>query len=339
MDVLVVGGGAWGTTLASILAERGNRTRLWVREKDLASKINSRHVNETFLDGFRLPKELRAVTDLKRAVRGSPVVLMVVPSKHFRGVAREVGDALQGDQVLVHATKGIEVGTFKRMSEVLREETCALKIGLLSGPNLAREIMAGNPAGSLLASRYECVTRRVQPLFEGGRLRVYRGHDVVGAEVGGSFKNIIALAAGAADGMGLGDNAKSLLLTRGLLEMARFGTALGADPLTFSGLAGIGDLMATCASELSRNHQVGVRLARGEKVGDIVKSMHNVAEGVTTTKAVHRQAEALGLDLHVVQAVYSVLYEDNSTERALSQMMSGPVGDELAGLEETWDGS
>ena len=329
MDALVVGGGAWGTTLASLLARQGRTVRLWVREKETAAEINRRHVNDRFLPGFKLPVNLRAVTDLKRAIKGTPFVLMVVPSKHFRAVARSVGEAIEGDQILVHATKGIEVGSFKRMTQVLREETCALKIGVLSGPNLAREIMEGHPAGALLASRFDNVLDGIQPLFQGGTLRVYCGSDVIGAEVGGSFKNIIALAAGAADGMGLGANSRSLLMTRGLIEMARFGTALGADVLTFGGLAGIGDLMATCGSELSRNHQVGVRLAAGEGIEPIVKSMHQVAEGVTTTAAVFAQARSMGLDLNIVRTVHQVLYEGLSPRQALEEMMAAPVGREL----------
>lgn len=328
LDALVVGGGAWGTTLASLLANRGRKVRLWVREKTLAAGINRRHINATFLPDLPLAPGLRAVTDLKRAVRNARVVLVVVPSKYFRGVARTVGSAIEGDQVLIHATKGIEVDSGKRMSQVLREETCALKIGVLSGPNLAREIMAGGPAGALLASRYDTVLEQVQPLFEGTNLRVYGGGDVIGAEVAGSFKNIVALAAGAADEMGLGDNARSLLVTRGLLEMARFGTSLGADVHTFGGLAGIGDLMATCGSRLSRNHQVGERLAAGENLDTIVEGMDHVAEGVTTTAAVHARARSMGLDLHIVNTVHRVLYEGLAPGEAMKEMMATPVGRE-----------
>ncbi|NOZ00577.1 MAG: NAD(P)-dependent glycerol-3-phosphate dehydrogenase, partial [Deltaproteobacteria bacterium] len=243
IDALVVGGGAWGTTLATLMARGGRRVRMWVRDRELAREINLGHTNDRYLSGFELPPDLRAVVDLKRAVRCAPVILMVVPSKHFRAVARTVGEVIEGDQVLVHATKGIEEDSFKRMSQVLSEETCTLKTGVLTGPNLAREIMAGDPAGALVASRFEAVVEAVQPLFAGCNLRVYGGSDVIGAEVGGAFKNIIALAAGAADGMGLGANAKALLLTRGLIEMARFGAALGARVHTFVGLAGIGDLI------------------------------------------------------------------------------------------------
>ncbi len=332
VDVLVVGGGAFGTSLASLLVGLGRRAKLWVRRAEQAEEINTTHRNSRYLPGFDLPEKLEAVCDLGKAVAGAPLILIVVPSKSFREVAREVGDHIEGDQILVHATKGIEIETFKRMSEVLREETCALKIGVLSGPNLSKEIMAGHPAGALLASRYREVVDRTQAQFAGGRLRLYGGEDVIGTEVGGAFTNIIALAAGMADGLDFGDNTKALLVTRGLSEMARFGVAAGADVLTFGGLAGIGDLMATCASELSRNRQVGLRLARGEDLEEIIASTHQVAEGVTTTRAVHSQALTLGLDLPIVRAVHGRLYEGWSTREVIENLMSIPVGEEMARL-------
>jgi len=332
MDVLVLGGGTFGTALASLLADQGRRVKLWVRREEQAEQINTTRKNERYLPDFELPASLEAVTDLGAAVKGAPLLLMVIPSKQFRNVARQVGDHLEGDQLVVHATKGIEIETFKRMSEVLREETCALKIGVLSGPNLSREIMAGHPAGALLASRYNEVVAKAQELFAGSRMRLYGGRDVIGTEVGGAFKNIIALAAGMAAGLGFGDNTKALLITRGLSEMARFGVAVGGDVFTFGGLAGIGDLMATCASPLSRNHQVGARMAKGETLQDILASTHQVAEGVPTTKAVYRQTVAMGLDLPIVRAVYARLYENWTNEQVVENLMTLPVGAELARL-------
>jgi glycerol-3-phosphate dehydrogenase (NAD(P)+) len=333
LDILVVGGGTFGTALASILATMKRRIKLWARRPEQVEEINSQHTNSRYLPGIELPINLRATSDLEEAIPQAPVILVVVPSKSFRQVARQVGNSVQGDQILVHATKGIEIETFKRMSEILREETCALKIGALSGPNLAKEIMAGQPAGALVASRYNEVAEAIQPLFSGSRMRIYSGRDVIGTEIAGSFKNIIAVAAGVADGMGLGDNAKSLLTTRGLSEMARFGVAQGADVFTFGGLAGIGDLMATCASPLSRNHQVGEHLAKGEKLPEIMDKMTQVAEGVPTTKAVHNQAKEMGLDLPIVRAVYGLLYEDWSSDKALTELMAIPVARELAALQ------
>lgn len=332
LDIAVLGGGSFGTALASLLADLGRRVGLWVRREEQAREINREHRNSRFFPDVELPRSLEATTDLEEAVRAAPVLLVVIPSRSFRDVASRMGEYVRGDQIVVHATKGIEVDTFKRMSEILREETCALKIGVLSGPNLAGEVMARHPGGALVASRYQEVVDRIQELFRSDRLRVYGGRDVVGTELGGSFKNIIAIAAGAVDGMGFGDNTKGLLMTRGLSEMARFGVALGADVFTFGGLAGIGDLITTCGSRLSRNRRVGEALARGDKLPEILERLGQVAEGVPTTAAVHRQAVAMGLDLPIVRAVNSVLYEDVSPLDALADLMRLPVGSELAAL-------
>ncbi len=331
LEVVVVGGGSFGSALAHILAGLERRLVLWVRRPELAAEINERHTNQRYLEGLSLSAKLEATTDLA-AVTRAPVVLLAVPSRSFREVARAIGEHLRGDQLLVHVTKGLEQGTFKRMSEILREETCALKIGVLSGPNLARELMTDQPGGALIASRYDLVIRAAQALFAGGPLRTYGGHDVIGTELGGAFKNIIALAAGVADGLGFGDNAKALLVTRGLSEMTRFGVAMGAELLTFGGLAGIGDLMATCGSPLSRNHQVGERLGRGEPLEAILGSMASVAEGVPTTRAVREAALARRLSLPIVEAVYGLLYDGHTAAQALAALMAIPVGDELAAL-------
>jgi len=332
LDALVVGGGSFGTTIASLLAENDKRVALWVRRGEQAREINREHTNERYLTGFTLPAKVLATTDLESAVRAAPIVIVAIPTKSFREVTKSVGDYIQGDQVLVHATKGLEVDTFKRMSELLREETCCRKIGVVSGPNLAVEIMRGHPAGAVLASRYQEVIERVQGLFAGGRMRMYGGRDVIGTELGGAFKNIIALATGVSDGMGFGDNTKSLLMTRGLSEMVRFGVALGANILTFGGLAGIGDLMATCASPLSRNYRVGQGLAAGDRLDDIIERLGQVAEGVPTTAAVHSQGFDLGLDLPIVRVVHGMLYEGHTSAQALKDLMNIPVGDELAAL-------
>lgn len=333
IDVAVVGGGSFGTTLASLLAEQGKQVRLWVRRKDQAREINKEHTNKRYLPDFKLPAKLKATNDLEAAV-SAPVVIVVVPSKAFREVANQIGNHIRGDQVLVHATKGLERGTFKRMSEILREETCSLKTGAISGPNLAVEIMRGNPAGAVIASHYKEVISDVQTLFAGSRMRMYGGRDVVGTELGGAFKNIVAMATGVSDGMGFGDNTRALVMTRGLNEMVRFSTALGANILTFGGLAGIGDMMATCSSPLSRNYRVGFGMAQGKRLEKIIEELGQVAEGVPTTEAVHSQAVDLGLDddLPIVRAVHGVLYEGKTTVNALKELMSIPVGDELAAL-------
>jgi glycerol-3-phosphate dehydrogenase (NAD(P)+) len=330
--VAVIGAGSWGTTIAKVLGENGKHTLFWTRRDDLAREINEKHENATYLPGAVLPDQVEATSDLERVCKDCQLIFLVVPSHGLRDVAREMGNWLTGEDVVVHATKGIEQGTFRRMSEVLREETCLRKIGVLSGPNLAKELAQRHPTGTLVASRYEEVFRRAHAVLHNDYFRVYYGHDVVGAEVGGAFKNIIALAAGVAAGLGLGDNTKALLLTRGLSEMARFGVAMGADLLTFGGMAGMGDLIATCSSPLSRNHQVGARLARGEKLEDIQRDMRMVAEGVKMAKAAHDFATAKGLDLPIANAIYRLLYEHHEVPKLLSDLMSIPAGPEFAAL-------
>ncbi|MGC3996452.1 MAG: NAD(P)H-dependent glycerol-3-phosphate dehydrogenase [Anaeromyxobacter sp.] len=332
LDLLVVGGGSFGTAMAHALAAVGRRVQLWVRRPELAEEINGQHTSQAYAPGARLAEGLTATTALGPAVREARVVLVAVPSRSFREVAAQLGEHLRGDQLLLHGTKGIEIGTGRRMTQILREETCCLKLGVLSGPNLAAEIMAGQPAGALVASRYDEVVAAVQALFAGSWVRVYGGRDVVGTEVGGSFKNVIALAAGVVDGLGLGDNSKALVITRGLSEMAQYGVALGADVFTFGGLAGIGDLIATCASELSRNHQVGERLGRGEPLEDILASLKHVAEGVPTALAVQEEALRRGLELPIAAAVHATLREGRSAREAMQALMSRPVRGELARL-------
>jgi glycerol-3-phosphate dehydrogenase (NAD(P)+) len=328
----VVGAGSWGTTLAKILGDNGQQTLVWAREPEVVEEINERHSNERFVPGAELAACVTATGDLQEICERCGFMLMVVPSHVFRGVASQMGDFLTGEHAIVHCTKGIERETFRRMSEVLREETCVRKIGALAGPNLSKELAARQPAGTLVASKFDEVVRRAQAALSGDYFRVYGGHDVVGTEVGGAFKNIVAVAAGIVDGLDLGDNTKALLLTRGLSEMARYGSTLGADVLTFGGMAGIGDLMATCASPLSRNHQVGERLARGETLEAIQESMFMVAEGVKTTKSVHAFAKYKGLDLPIVEAAHAILYEGQGVQEALAWLMARAVDREFAGL-------
>jgi glycerol-3-phosphate dehydrogenase (NAD(P)+) len=328
----VVGAGSWGTTLAKILGENGKETLLWAREEEVWREINEAHTNSRFLPGHELPQVVEATGDLERICTSCDLLLMVVPSHGTRAVARQMGEHLQGDQLLVHCTKGIEIETFKRMSEVLREETCLRKIGVLCGPNLSKELAARNPAGTLVASKYDEVVRAAQDALHNQYFRVYGGRDVVGAEVGGSFKNIVAVAAGVVDGLKMGDNTKALLLTRSLNEMARLGAAMGAELVTFGGMAGVGDLMATCFSPLSRNHQVGERLAQGQTLDEIQRGMFMVAEGVKTTRAVHLYAARGGLDLPIVRGVHAMLYEGLTVRDALGQLMARQTGREFPGL-------
>jgi glycerol-3-phosphate dehydrogenase (NAD(P)+) len=325
----VIGSGSWGTTLAKVIAENGREVLLWARRQELCDEINRTRCNATYLPGAELPATLTATHDLERVCRSTSLLILVVPSHGMRTVATQLGDYLSGEHVLVHASKGIERDSHKRMSEVLREETCVRRIGVLSGPNLAREVALRQPAGTLIASRYVEVFQRCQHVLNNGYFRAYASEDVIGAEVGGAFKNVVALAAGVASGLGLGDNSKALLITRGLAEMARLGVAMGAQVATFAGMAGIGDLIATCSSTLSRNHQVGVRLAQGESLEHIQSHMQMVAEGVRTTRAVQEFALQHRLELPIVRAVHRLLYEGCGLQTALADLMATPTGMEL----------
>ena len=327
--IAVVGSGSWGTTLAKVAAGNGRKVLLWARRAELCDEINRTRRNHTYLPDIDLPPSLEATPDLERICQSAKLIVVVVPSHGMRELAYTLGAFLSGEHVIVHASKGIEQGSYKRMSEVLRDETCARRIGVLSGPNLARELALGQPTGTLIASRYDEVVQRCQDAFNNGYFRVYAGQDVIGAEVGGAFKNVVALAAGVANGLGLGDNTRALLITRGLAEMARLGMAMGGELATFAGMAGIGDLIATCSSTLSRNHQVGVRLARGETIEQIQSHMQMVAEGVKTTRAVQDFAVRHGLELPIVRAVHRLLYEGCDIATAVSDLMATPTGMEF----------
>lgn len=317
----VVGGGSWGTTLAHLIASNGAPVLQWIRDPDVAEAVNRRHENPRYLTGHALHPGLVATTALQEVGRTCRLILVIVPSHSAREVARELGDHLDGSQLLVHGIKGIEPGTYRRVSEILREETCVRRIGVLSGPNLAREVIAGQPSATVIASAYQEVIDAGIEALRCRTFRVYGSRDLIGSEVGGAIKNVFAIAAGAAHGLGFGDNTKALLLTRGLAEMSRLGNWLGANPLTFAGLSGIGDLMATCFSPLSRNFQVGLQLAQGASLAAITARMGQVAEGVRTTATIHAMAEQDGLYMPITEAVYQVLYGNASPPEALQALL------------------
>ena len=325
----VIGGGMWGSTLSWLLAKNGNEVIQWHRRKDPVDEINKKHTHGKCMGGMRLPSNLRATVDLEEAVYEVSTVLLVIPSSAFREVVTKVGEYLNGEQIVLHGTKGIEIEGLFRMSEILKQETCCKKIGVLSGPNLAKEILAGQPTATTIASKFGDVIKTGQKLLGSPVFRVYGSRDPVGAEIGGALKNIVALSAGMTSGLGFGDNSKAALLTRGIAEITRMGIKLGADPLTFSGLSGIGDLIATCASPLSRNHQVGFRLGKGETLEAILDSMVQVAEGVKTTEAVHRMTVKHNVDMPIAEGVYSVLYKEMSIPETLRILMNRPHRHEL----------
>jgi glycerol-3-phosphate dehydrogenase (NAD(P)+) len=328
-SVSVLGAGNWGTTIAHLIGENGFAVKLWARNPELAAEIDQRHTNSQYLRGLTLSHNIQATSDLAEAVRGIPLLFVVIPSQAFRSVCAQLGELVTPGQLAVHATKGLELLSYKRMTEIMLEETCLRQIGVLSGPNIAREMCEGKPAGTVLASRFPRVIERAREHLKSRRLRVYGNTDVVGVELAGTLKNIIAIAAGMATQMELGENAKSLLITRGLSEIARLGVALGSDPMTFSGLAGIGDLMVTCASPISRNHRVGAALARGLSLAEAIESLGMVAEGVKAARIAYELTNQLDMRSPLIHGVYRVVHEGLDPRMALGELMAGAVQDDI----------
>jgi glycerol-3-phosphate dehydrogenase (NAD(P)+) len=297
-------------------------TTLWARRDDLVDEINSRHTNSAYLPSATLPDTLRASSDLDALIAAADVVAMAVPSQGFREVAARVANSIGATTPVVSLSKGLERSSLMRMSQVLEESMPGRPVAVLSGPNLAREILAGQPAASVIACADDAVATTLQQLFSRPTFRLYTNPDVVGCEIGGVVKNVIAIASGIAQGFGFGDNTKATLVTRGLAEMTRLGVAMGANPLTFAGLAGMGDIMATCASMQSRNTQVGVRLGKGESIADIVASMNMVAEGVKSSAVVVDLARKLGVEMPIAEQVARVCDGTQSAADALRALMS-----------------
>jgi glycerol-3-phosphate dehydrogenase (NAD(P)+) len=320
--ITVLGGGAWGTTLALLAERAGNDPCLWIRDSEQALEVQRTRANDRALPGVTIPKAVWITSDIRDACRESDVILVAVASAGVRAVAKAIA-ATARNTIVVSCAKGFERDSLKRMTAVLEEELvqAGVSICALSGPNLAPEIAAGKPSTTVIASDDLDAARRVQDLLITTQFRPYTNQDVVGVEMAGALKNIIAIGAGIADGMDAGDNAKAAFITRGLAEIARLGIAAGASPLTFSGLAGLGDLVATCASKLSRNHYVGEQLAGGKSLGEIMKSMSNVAEGIFTTAAARQLAQADGVEMPITEQLHSVLYEGKPALAALAELM------------------
>ncbi|HJU80603.1 MAG TPA: NAD(P)H-dependent glycerol-3-phosphate dehydrogenase [Acidimicrobiia bacterium] len=320
--IAVIGAGSWGTAVAA-LAARQNSVRLWARRPELAKAINTSSENPDYLPGHRLPAGLEATADLKEAVAGATIVAIAVPSHRFADVLAHIR---LGDEVpIVSLTKGIEAETLRRMTEVvadLRPEHNPDRIGVLTGPNLAAEVMAGSPTAAVVAMKNPEVASLVQATFMGPTFRVYTNDDVVGCELAGSLKNVMAIAAGMSTGLGFGDNTRAALITRALAELTRLGVALGGAPATFSGLAGMGDLIATCTSPHSRNQRVGLELAAGKSLDEITGEMNMVAEGVKTTKAVLQLAERVGVEMPIAVQVGNVLYAGHHPRQAVLSLMT-----------------
>ncbi|HEY8169277.1 MAG TPA: NAD(P)H-dependent glycerol-3-phosphate dehydrogenase [Candidatus Limnocylindrales bacterium] len=333
-NVAVVGAGAWGTTLALQLARTGPVTLL-VRDVAAATALTDAHENVRHLPGVRLPVEVEASADPADLVDADRLVIVAVPSSGVRSTAERIGAHLHPATVVVSVAKGLERGSLKRMTEVLAEALpiAESRLAALSGPNLAHEIASGLPASAVVASTELTSAQRVLEVLGSRSFRLYTNRDVIGVELCGALKNIVAIAAGAAEQLGFGDNGKASLITRGLAEMTRLGVAAGANPLTFAGLAGVGDVVATCSSPRSRNHRLGEELARGRSWADIEADLPGVAEGAYTVDAALGLAERLGVELPIAQEVHNALFEGKSVQRCLIDLLSRESKDELAGLE------
>jgi glycerol-3-phosphate dehydrogenase (NAD(P)+) len=324
-NIGVIGAGSWGTTLADLLAKKGHAVTLWAYEPELVSEMAATGINSIFLPGVPLSPRLKFTNSLREAVAGKGLLLFVVPSQVVRIVVREALPHLPGDAVIVSASKGIELDTLMTVSQLYEElipPALFRRFSVLSGPSFAREVAQEMPTAVVAAAAEAEVARRVQEIFTTPYFRVYTNTDIMGVELGGAIKNVIALAAGISDGLGFGNNTRAALITRGLAEMARLGRAMGARSETFAGLAGMGDLVLTCTGDLSRNRTVGIKLGKGMSLAEILAEMRMVAEGVKTAESARNLAARLGVDMPITEKVYSVLYKEKPAREAVVELMS-----------------
>lgn len=322
-SVVVLGGGSFGTAIANILADNGHRVRLGLRDPAAVAEIRDTGINSRYLPGFKLNPALEPTTELAGAVADAELVFLAVPSRAFRDVARDMRPHLRADAVLVSCTKGIWPDGFMLMSQLMQQETGSDRVGVLSGPNLAKEIAARMLTGSVIASPNSDVREAVQQALSCSYFRVYANQDMFGVELAGALKNIYAITTGMADALGLGQNTKAMLITRSLAEMSRFAERLGGNPLTFLGLAGVGDLVVTCSSPLSRNYQVGFRIGQGMSAEDAAKAIGQTAEGVNTLRMVKHKADELDIYMPLVTGLYDILFNNQPLPSIIKRLMTG----------------
>ncbi len=327
MRVAVIGAGSWGTTVAC-LASRNADTMLWARRAELAEAIETGRENPDYLPGHRLPADLRATADLEEAVRHADVVVVGVPSHGFREIVAKAAPFVRPWVPIVSLTKGVEHETLLRPTEIVAELLPGHPAGMLTGPNLAREIMDGQAAAAVIGMGDQVVAEALQAIFASGLFRVYTNADTIGCEVGGALKNVIAIATGMAEGLGVGDNTRAMVITRGLAELTRLGVAMGGQAETFAGLAGMGDLLATCMSRYSRNRGVGEQLGRGRSLDEITAEMNQVAEGVKTAQVVLELGERHGVELPICEEIHAVVHEGRTAERAYAGLLARRAGAE-----------
>lgn len=326
--IAVIGAGSWGTTLAGLLVEKGYDVSLWARETEIADEITAKGTNSIYLPGVILPSGLKATSNMEEAVKKSRYVLSVVPTQYTRSVFEEAANYLSSDAVVISASKGIEQSTLLTVSDVLREVT-GKEVAALSGPSFAREVIKKLPTAVTLATADIDTGMLLQEIFNSAYFRVYTHNDVIGVELGGALKNVVAIASGICDSLSLGHSARAALITRGLVEISRLGKVMGADPITFSGLSGLGDLVLTCTGPLSRNYSVGVNLGKGMKLKEILSSTRSVAEGVATSLSAFELAQKKGVEMPIIEEVYEVLYRDKDPETAVRTLMNRALKSEF----------
>lgn len=325
INIAVIGAGSWGTTLANLLAEKGYPVTLWCYEEDLTERINQLRINDLYLPKVHLSKNLQATSNLASAVTEKQLLLFVTPSQVTRQVLQQALPDISPQALIVSASKGIENDSLMLLSQVFEEilpNQMHQQLGFLSGPSFAKEVSFGMPTAVVAAARDAVVAGEIQKIFSTEKFRVYTHNDIIGVELGGAMKNVIALAAGVADGLGFGHNTRAALITRGLSEMTRLGMKLGGAAETFAGLAGMGDLVLTCTGDLSRNRSVGIELGKGRKIDEILAGMQMVAEGVKTTLSAYQLADKLGVEVPIIEQMYLLLYQDKDPRQAVIDLMS-----------------
>ena len=323
LDIVVLGDGGWGTALAILLARKGFKVTIWGVFPDYVEYLDKKRINSKFLPEIRIPRDIEITHDLKQAVRKKQLVVLAIPSQHLRAVLKKTKKInFSHDEIFLSVTKGIEVSSLKRMSQVIHDELGNVRFAVLSGPTIAHEVALGVPTTAVIASHDEDIRKFLQGVFMSERFRIYTNEDVTGVELGGSLKNIIAIACGISDGLEFGTNTKAAILSRGLAEISRLGHAMGAKVGTFSGISGLGDLVTTCISPYSRNRFVGEQIGRGKSLREVQSKMQMVAEGVPTAKSAHALSLKYKVEMPITQEVYQVLYKNKSPERAVKDLMT-----------------
>jgi len=333
-NIAVIGAGSWGTALALHLSKKLNEVSLWVYENDLCEIIKKERENKWYLSGYKISKNINPVNSLELAVKNKPIVLMAVPTTNLRRIIGKLKHLIKPDTLIINASKGIEVDSLEPCHKIIENTLYKpIKLATISGPTFAKEVADQIPSAILAASKSQEITKIVQKIFSSQSLKVFTSVDILGVEIGGALKNVIAIATGISDGLGLGFNTRAALITRGLVEIARIGTMLGARAETFNGLSGLGDLVLTCTGDLSRNRQLGIKLGKGESLEEITKKMKTVAEGISTVQSAQKLIQQLNIQASIMEETYKVIHKNKSPKEALSDLMRVPISNEFSGIK------